>query len=168
MTRKPLRVTVTSQRAFVSGTAAALLLAGCAVIGQAGKPDARSTARGLACAELAGGGGERPFEDGTPGVTRSELRAAHLASYDRYEDELRPNEKVGVRYSVAAGPGSSRAFFERQVHCYRATRAGTDPGDPLLVPAARVDVTAGVGSYLVDVTSEDREVVRDLLAAAGS
>jgi hypothetical protein len=168
MTKKPLRVTATSQRIFIAWTAAAFLLAGCAGLGQAGRPEATSTAQVLACGELAGGGSVRPFEDGKPGVTKSELRAIHLASYDRHEDQLRPNEKVGVRYSVAADPGTSRAFFERQIHCYRATRAGTDPRDPLLVPAARVDVTPGVGGYFVDVTSEDREVVEDVMVAAGS
>jgi hypothetical protein len=95
------------------------------------------------------------------------LRADDLATYDRQSDELRPDEEVGVRYVVAADAGSSRAWLERQIHCYRAAGARTDARDPLLVTAARVVVQSGSGRYVVDVTSRDRQTAREVLLAAG-
>jgi hypothetical protein len=142
-----------------------LFVAGCVAEKQS-FTDPHTVAAGLACGELAGGS-QRPFSDGARGVTMTELRADDLAHYDRESDDFRPDERVGVRYVVAADAGSSLTWLERQIHCYRAAGARSDVRDPLLVMAARVVVQSGSGRYFVDVTSRDRQTAREVLLAAG-
>jgi hypothetical protein len=96
-----------------------------------------------------------------------ELRADDLPTYDRETADLRPDELVGIRYSVAADVGSSQAWLERQIGCYRAALAGRSAHDPLLVADARVNVRRASGRYLVDITSDDRETASEVLRAAG-
>jgi len=144
-----------------------LVLAACASGEHARSASPDTVAAGLACTELAQGGAARPFADGAPGVVRTSLHAEDLPTYDGYDDDLDPNARVGVRYSVAASPGSSKAWLERQIHCYRAARAGSTGSDPLLVDDARISVNTVAGRYLVDVTSTDRETAREVLEAAG-
>jgi hypothetical protein len=142
-----------------------LFVAGCVTEKQS-LTDPHTLAAGLACGELAGGS-QRPFSDDGWGVTKTELRAHDLAHYDRESDDLRPDERVGVRYAVAAEAGSSETWLERRIHCYRAASVRTNVRDPLLVPTARVVVQSGSGRYFVDVTSRDRQTAREVLLAAG-
>lgn len=121
----------------------------------------------LACAHLPQGGAARPFANDAPGVRVMQLRADDLPTYDRETSDLRPDEPVGVRYSVAADVGSSQAWLERQIGCYRAALAGRSTRDPLLVADARVSVRRASGRYLFDVTSDDRQTASEVLRAAG-
>jgi hypothetical protein len=144
-----------------------LVFAACAGGEQAPSSSPDAVAAGLACGELEQGGAARPFVDGAPGVEKTSLRAEDLPTYDVRDADLDANARVGVRYSVAASPGSSKAWLERQIHCYRAARAGMAGADPLLVADARIAVSTVAGRYLVDVTSTDRETAREVLRAAG-
>jgi len=139
-----------------------LFVAACAPVHRS---DPRTIAAGLTCGELASAS-QRPFSDDARRVSMTELRADDLPNYDRESDELRPDEKVGVRYVVAADAGSSQTWLERQIHCYRAA-GPTGVRDPLLVTTASVMVQSGSGRYFVDVTSRDRETAREVLRAAG-
>jgi hypothetical protein len=139
----------------------------CSTDEHARRSTSRDLAAGLACTELARGGAVRPFVDGALDVGVKTLRADDLSTYDRDTSELRPDTPVGVRYSVAAGFGSSQAWLERQIGCYRAALAGANVRDPLLVADARVSVRVASGRYLVEVTSDDRQTAREVLEAAG-
>lgn len=142
------------------------LVVACSTDEHARRSTPRDLASGLACAELVRGGTVRPFVDGAPGVEMKQLRADDLSTYDRDTSALRPYSPVGIRYSVAAGSGSSATFLERQIGCYRAALAGATVRDPLLVAEARVSVRAASGRYLVEVTSDDRETANQVLQAA--
>ena len=157
----------TSKFLLVGVVFPAALVAACSTDEHARRSSPRELAAGLACAELAQGGAARPFADGAPGVAVEELRADDLPTYDRHTSELRPDAPIGIRYSVAADFGSSRAWLERQIGCYRAALAGANVRDPLLVADARVSVRAASGRYLVDVTSDDRETASEVLRAVG-
>jgi hypothetical protein len=147
------------------GALVGLLLAACAASETQSSTASQALAEGLACGELERGGAVRPFSDNALGVGMVELRAEDLPTYRGREDDLDPNARVGVRYSVAAVPGSSAAWFERQVHCYRAAHSEARIRDPLLVEEARVSVSTASGRYLVDVTSRDPDTAREVLAA---
>jgi hypothetical protein len=144
---------------------AGFLLAACAASENQSATAPQALAEGLACGELERGGAVRPFSDNAPGVGMVVLRAEDLPTYRGREDDIDPNARVGVRYSVAAVPGSSAAWFERQVHCYRASQTEARVRDPLLVEDARVSVSTASGRYLVDVTSRDPDTAREVLAA---
>ncbi|MBN1345377.1 MAG: hypothetical protein JXQ73_21975 [Phycisphaerae bacterium] len=128
--------------------------------------DPRTVAAGLACSQLDERGARRPFADGSSGVVVRELHVCDFTPFDPDDWELRPTDPVGVRYGVAATPDSSRAWLERQIYCYRAARPVAATSDPLLVLNADVKVRSGPGRYIVDVTSDDPGVVREILSAA--
>ena len=156
----------TSKSWFFGVALPASFVVACSTDEHARRSTPRELASGLACAELAQGGAARPFVDGAPGVEMKALRADELSTYDRDTSALRPDTPVGIRYSVAAGLGSSSTWLERQIGCYRAALAGANVRDPLLVADARVRVRAASGRYLVEVTSENRETARRVLEAA--
>jgi hypothetical protein len=141
-------------------------LSACSSGEHARRSSPRDLAAGLACAELPNGGATRPFADDAAGVDVTELRADDLPTYDRETSELEPDASVGIRYTVAAAFGSSSAWLERQLGCYRAALAGANVSDPLLVADARVSVRNASGRYLVDVTSDDRRTAGEVLEAA--
>lgn len=149
---------------FLVGTLPAI--GACAVGGTQQASDPGAVAAGLACGELEESGARHPFADGSSAVVVRELRVSDFATFDPDERDLRPTDPVGVRYGVAATPNSSRAWLERQIHCYRAARPAVATSDPLLVLNADVRVVTGTGGYIIDVTSDDPRVVSEILSAA--
>jgi len=78
-------------------------------------------------------------------------------------DDWEPNRVVGVSASMVAPPGWSRAFLERRILCYRATSAGDEARDWLLIDGSTIAVREVKGRFQITVTSEDPAIARTIV-----
>lgn len=132
----------------------------CGVVGCAATtPLPTSTHANLACDELPDAR-MNPLSPEAGNVTVSVLTLEDLPGVP---DEWEPNRVTGVKASIPAPPGWSRAFVERKILCYRAIAAADEGTDPLLVKGSTISVRETRGRLEVSVTSEEPEIAQRIV-----
>ena len=136
--------------------------AGCQASAQGGAlPDdaALESARASALCRGAKLPAGHPFAPGGEVVPASALVGEGRGSSS---DDIATTRATGVRFDVPAPLDESEVSFERWVRCYHRHPASAGPDDPLAVPGTEVEVWARRGRLVVDITSADDAVVREL------